>query len=356
MATTSAPTALLNFNGGTLSATGTNAGASFLTDANIDAVTVYSGGGTIDNNGTSITVGKALLTNSGTGITNIAVTNGGSGYIGAPLVTISGGAGSTATAYANMVDDGTGNGTFKIDTITVTSNGVYTSAPTTVTLTGGGASTAATIGTITTGANVTTGGMTFQGAGTTTLSGANTYTGATNINAGNLIVSGSLAGAVNVNSGGTLGAGSGTINGVTTVASGGILWPGVSGSGTHILTLNNNVAFNSGSTLKINLDNTGNVSDKLVITGSLSLAGVGADTLTFNLLNTPPAGNQFTIATWTGTGPDGVTNSFTVSNMPAGYSLQYNLNSLVVVPEPGTWVMLIGGVGMLVLFRRRRRA
>ena len=80
----------------------------------------------------------------------------------------SGGTVSTAgaTVIANMVDDGTGNGTYKIGSFTVTSPGLYTVAPTTVTLTGGGAGTAASGFTINTSAN-TSGGMTFAGAGTT---------------------------------------------------------------------------------------------------------------------------------------------------------------------------------------------
>jgi len=45
LATNANPTALVNFNGGTLKATATNAGGTFMTSANIDAVTVQSGGG-----------------------------------------------------------------------------------------------------------------------------------------------------------------------------------------------------------------------------------------------------------------------------------------------------------------------
>lgn len=174
---TAAPTALLNFNGGTLKATATNAGTGFLTSANIDGVYVYGGGGTIDNNGTAITVGTPLLAPTGNGInTNPTVATGGAGYIGAPMVTISGGGGTGATAVAT-VSNGVVTG------ITITNPGVgYTSTPT-FTLTGGGATTAATL----TGAAPTanaSGGMTFTGSGITTLSGANTYTGPTTINTG----------------------------------------------------------------------------------------------------------------------------------------------------------------------------
>src|SRR6185369_15700497 len=48
------------------------------------------------------------------------------------------------------------------------------------------------------------GGLTKNGTGALTLSGANTYTGLTTVNTGTLIVNGSIAGAVTVNSGGQL--------------------------------------------------------------------------------------------------------------------------------------------------------
>jgi len=198
-----ASTALVNFNGGTLKATATNAGANFMNSGNMDAVTVYSGGGTIDNNGTNITIGNALGAATGNGVTSVAVTDGGSGYIGAPLVKFTDGTGNPATAYAVMADDGTGNGTFRVSSIVISSPGTYTVNPTTVTLTGGGASTAATLGSITTAAN-TSGGMTFTGAGTTTLAGALTFAGPITIGGGKLSLGGTYTQAVSVASGATL--------------------------------------------------------------------------------------------------------------------------------------------------------
>ncbi|TAK92756.1 MAG: hypothetical protein EPO07_19120, partial [Verrucomicrobia bacterium] len=177
------PTCLLNFNGGTLKATAAN--TAFLTDSTIDGVYLYSGGATIDDNGVAITVSRPLLAPTDSGVSAIAVTAGGSGYIGAPMVAITGGTGAGATAIANMADDGTGNGTYKVDSLTITSPGVYTVAPTTVTLTGGGATTAATIGAISATANAS-GGLTKTGLGTLTVSGASSYTGNVNINAGTL--------------------------------------------------------------------------------------------------------------------------------------------------------------------------
>ena len=73
------------------------------------------------------------------------------------------------------------------------------------------------------GRNGGTGGSLVKvGTGTLTLSGANTFTGGTTVNAGGLVVNGSLASTVTLN-GGML-AGSGTIGGL--VANGGMLAPG----------------------------------------------------------------------------------------------------------------------------------
>lgn len=205
------PTALLNFNGGTLKATALNRGTSFMTSGNIDGIYLYNGGATINDNGTAITVSTPLLAPTGNGVTTISVTNGGSGYVGAPMVTITNGTGAPATAFANMVDDGTGNGTFKIASFTVTSAGVYTVDPTAIMLRGGGPTTAASGFTISTAAN-SGGGLTKTGTGTLTLTGNNTYTGGTTISNGVIQITsdaqlGAIPGSATVNvslHGGTL--------------------------------------------------------------------------------------------------------------------------------------------------------
>jgi autotransporter-associated beta strand protein len=179
----------LNFNGGTLNAGADN--PAFLTG--LTNAYVYSGGAIINDGSSTITIGQNLLAPTGKGVTAAGLTVSGSGYIDTPLVTITGGGGSGATAVANI--DAAGN----LTGITITNPGVdYTSAPTFALVGGGVGNTGAISGTATLVAN-TSGGFTKNGYGTTNLSGTSTYTGATTVNGGSLIISGS--GAINSSSG-----------------------------------------------------------------------------------------------------------------------------------------------------------
>ena len=168
---------VLNFNGGTLKA---NAATPTFLTANVTTANVFGGGGTINNNGSAITIPIPLSAPAGNGINSaISVTSGGSGYIGAPAVTFLDSTGVDAAGYAT-ISGGAVTG------IVITSPGTGYTAPTIV-LTGGGGS-SATFGAITPTPN-TSGGMTFLGSGTTTLLGANTYTGTTLVTGGILGVS-----------------------------------------------------------------------------------------------------------------------------------------------------------------------
>jgi autotransporter-associated beta strand protein len=320
-------TALFNFDGGTLKSTAANAGANFMNSGNMDAVTVYSGGGTIDNNSTNITIGNVLRAATGNGVTSIAVTDGGSGYIGAPMVKITGGTGNTATGYAVMVDDGTGNGTYKVDSIVVTSAGTYSVDPTTVTLTGGGASTAATIGSIATGAN-TSGGMNFTGSGTTTLSGVNTYTGPTTIFSGTvaLAASGSIA----------------TSSGVAIAA------------GAIFNTSAQSFTMLGGQTVSFGLDGSGAGSAGFLQAGDLN---IGSGSVSFSVTGGALDDDAYILASYTSVGG---TAFGSVDNLPSGYTLDYNYLggnqiALIAVPEPSTFAALAGLAGLAVVGARRRR-
>ena len=170
----------VNFNGGTLQAAENQA----VMLQGLAAATVYSGGGTFNNNGFAVTIGQQLVPPAGNGVNGIGSFTGGAGYIAPPIVTVvndpsdSTGVGATAIAQIDPVA-----GT--VTNVIITCPGVsYTATPTFV-LTGGGATTPATI----TGAAPTPvvgGGMTFTGSGSVTLTGGYTYTGPTTVSGGTL--------------------------------------------------------------------------------------------------------------------------------------------------------------------------
>ena len=191
--TGSATNSRVNFNGGLVSASAnttlflgtTSSGGSGVLSAYVNgAFGTFSGGAVINSNGFNITIPIALQAPTGDGLSSVAVTSAGSGYVGAPYVEITGGGGGGATASATVDLDPASPTYGQVLGILVTNPGVgYTSAPT-VSLLGGGGS-GAVIGTVSTATN-TSGGLTKNGAGTLTLSGLNTYTGDTTINAGTL--------------------------------------------------------------------------------------------------------------------------------------------------------------------------
>ncbi|MDX1962768.1 MAG: hypothetical protein SFX18_06420 [Pirellulales bacterium] len=166
----------LNFDGGTLRAI--NDRADFL--EGLDAVTINDGGAVIDTNGRVITVNQPLLAPAGDGIKEIQLANNGFDYVGAPIVEITGGGGTGATAIAKMNGDA-------VDSIVITNPGQgYTSAPT-VNLLGGGMPAPAVIGPIALQAN-SSGGLTKVGPGALLLSAASTYTGITRVSQGDLVL------------------------------------------------------------------------------------------------------------------------------------------------------------------------
>lgn len=231
-----AASGIFNFHGGTLKVS-TAPNATFFTG--LSSAYVYGEGGTIDTNGQSVTIGQSLLAPTDTGVSAISSSATGfttTGYTAAPLVTISGGTGSGATAVATI--DASGN----LTGIIITNPGVYTVAPTTVTLRGGGFSTtsSSTVA-ITTAAN-TSGGITKISTGTLTLTGTNTYTGATTISAG------------------TLQLGNGTTDG----------------------TLSNSSNITNNAALIYNIIGTQSYSGVISGTGSVEKTGGGTQTLTGN--------------------------------------------------------------------------
>jgi autotransporter-associated beta strand protein len=121
------------------------------------------------------------------------------------------------------------------------------------------------------------GGLTKQDTGLLILNGNNTYTGPTTNNGGTLLINGSNGAGSTTVAGGTVGGG-GTLAGAVDVQSGGTLAPGAA---IGILTINNSVAFESGSTAQFNFGTGTN--SRVVVTGAVNMNG--ATTVAINYIS-----------------------------------------------------------------------
>jgi T5SS/PEP-CTERM-associated repeat protein len=173
-----------------------------------------------------------------------------------------------------------------------------------------------------------------NGPGTTILSATSTYTGATAVNAGTLIVDGSIASSslTTVSSGATLG-GSGTV-GSTIINSGGAFAPGPSGApGT--MTVAGNLAFQSGALYVVQVNPT--TATTTNVSGTASLAG----TVHANFLPGSFIQRSYTILTAAG-GRSGTFDALATAGLPVNFqaSLSYPGNTAVLnltaqlVPPP----------------------
>jgi autotransporter-associated beta strand protein len=150
-------------------------------------------------------------------------------------------------------------------------------------------------------------------SGTQTLTGTNTYIGTTTINGGTLVVNGSIATSslTSVNSGGTL-TGTGSV-GNTAINNGGMFTPG-NGTPGSTMTVNGNLAFQSGAQYVIALNPT--TSSFANVTGSATLGGA---TVQATYATGSYVAKQYTILTATG-GVNGSFGSLVNTNLPSNFT------------------------------------
>ena len=191
------------------------------------------------------------------------------------------------------------------------------------------------------------------GAGALTLSAVHTYAGATTVNAGKLVVNGSVSGVVTV-AGGTL-AGSGSV-GATTVAAGGTVEGGNSGSGTLTLA---SLTYNGAGKIQGYLG----AATPIAVTGAVA-ANSGPGSLAVTALNVPADGTYHFLSY--GAGPDpfaalhfavparsftlvdnGASNVIDIAVHTGAYpvwtgalSTEWSTNALA---SPRNWVLNVGG-------------
>ncbi len=321
----------------------------------------------------------------------------------------------TANGRSAVVMDDSGTGSSALNLGASQSVASLTGAATSKVAMGGNTLTVgASSGTTNFAGVLSNGSLIKDGASTQILSGVNTYTGSTQVNAGTLTVNGSLAGAVTaVNIGATLnGSGSvagavtasgsvaGTlsfgssvtlqngasltgashnINGLLTVLSGATVSPGTGAGDIGTLTVGS-LSLASGALLALDINGTtpGITSDQVITTSNNGLSLGGSLTLTIGGSYTSAAGDALMLILNSGDGS--VTSTFSsltviTSNTTTIYSgtqgtlvningrefaLTYTAGSgndveLLAVPEPGTWTMVLGGLGMMLGLQSLRK-
>jgi len=214
------------------------------------------------------------------------------------------------------------------------------------------------------------GALNSSGAGTLKLTGSNSYTGGTTVSSGVLLADGTSStgtGTVDVAGGATLG-GNGTINtsGVATgiainLAAGSILSPSAGSGGTSTLTL----AVNSGSIVNVvdgskvafDLSAIGASDQVDILGGILDLNGQQFSDFSFVALSGFGVGTYELVVTSAAGDIEGYLGADTTGTIGSSYLGTISVANgryLVVtvtpasVPEPRTWLLLLGGVALLI--------
>lgn len=221
---------------------------------------------------------------------------------------------------------------------------------------------------VTAGSLNLTGTFTKSGEGTLAVSGSSTGTGAITVTNGTFVVDGSVGGNVTASGDSVIGGG-GSIVGSLTLQGTSVLAPGNSPGDLATGALN----LGATSTLRMELGGTvaGTQYDQLLVTGTLTLGG---STLQASLINGySPANIGDTFFLILNDGTDLVSGQFAGLGEGAifginglDFQITYQANGdfgavgndvalIAQVPEPGSALLLLGGIGSVVAMRRRRR-
>ncbi len=369
----------------TVTKTGTN------TTVVLNGVNTYLGAttvsqGRLDVNGSlgaSSAVGIAASgTLGGAGTINGTVVNSGvitGGLIFANDVTINNGATATAAAFnGNIVDNGSITGGLTVQGGKVLSGSGSVSGNTTV---NGGTvnGTGLALGTTRLNGTSTLSGYNIASSvaitgGSTSLTGTTKSTATLSVGVGAILNNtGTVDGNVGVSG---LLKGTGTVTGNLALTSG-TLSPGNS---PGITTVQGNFTMDASSKLVAEVSGTiaGSTYDQVKVSGNVTLAG----TLDLSTLGGLGMGDTITLIDNTGSGTTSgyfsqiitsgstyaigtAVGTYTFTSGTTEYLLNYAANAdrdslnndvtLTVVPEPGTWAMLVGGMGLLTFGQRLRR-